>query len=119
MSEWTQEEVQDVLGEVARRATVDREFRAMALADAAQAIARINPKPLPPDFSVQFVDNSGAKKTIPLPDPIPGLSEEPVDLMPGAGPTNVIFIGINFPDNAIHEGAAREAREAEQQLAAS
>ena len=34
MPEWTNEELEAVIGEVARRSTVDPEFRALALKDA-------------------------------------------------------------------------------------
>ena len=76
MNDWTNEELQRTFSEVARRAAVNPEFRALALRDSAAAIARINPRPLPKGMTVRFVDNSGSLKTIPLPDLVSGISEE-------------------------------------------
>src|SRR5438270_13827666 len=55
-SEWSQAEANRTIDEVKRRAVMDREFRALALANAARAIAKINPKTLPPGLSVKFVE---------------------------------------------------------------
>ncbi|SRR5258707_1587 len=76
MKDWTNEELQHLLTEVARRATVDLGFRFLALKDSASAIAQINSKPLPVGMSFRFVDNSGPAKTIPLPDLLPTDCEE-------------------------------------------
>lgn len=76
MSHWTNDELQTTFAEIARRAAVDSQFRALALRDSAAAITKVNPKPLPPGMTFQFVDNSGPHKIIPLPDPVPGISEE-------------------------------------------
>ena len=115
MSNWTREELQQLFEEVARRATVDPAFRALALEDAAGAIRQITTKTLPLDVSVKFVDNSGPTKLVPLPDPVPGISEETVELEGIKAAT--IQIGF-FPTeqkpalttenrqecNAVHEG---------------
>jgi hypothetical protein len=79
MSKWTREELQEALREVARRSAVDREFRALALRDAVAAIRQVNPKPLLADVSIQFVDNSGPTKVVPLPDLQPGITEENIE----------------------------------------
>jgi hypothetical protein len=76
MNSWTNEELQNTFAEIARRAAINPEFRALALKDSAAAIAKVNPKPLPQGMTFQFVDNSGTHKIIPLPDPVPGISEE-------------------------------------------
>src|SRR5262249_92462 len=76
MKDWTNEELQATFAEVARRAAVDPEFRALALTDSVAAIARVTPRPLPDGVTFRFVDNSGPTKIIPLPDPVPGISEE-------------------------------------------
>jgi hypothetical protein len=70
MNNWTNEELQRTLNEVARRSTIDPEFRALALENGAEAISKINPKPLTGEMKFHFVDNSGVIKTIPLPDPL-------------------------------------------------
>lgn len=70
MRDWTNEELQHMLAEVARRAVVNPEFRELALRDAAAAISKISSKPLPEGITFKFVDNSGPVKTVPLPDPL-------------------------------------------------
>lgn len=59
------------VAELVKRGTTDPEFRALALRDPAAAIARINPKPLPPGFKVKVVEADGANVTVVLPDLIP------------------------------------------------
>ena len=68
-------EIQQALREVARRSAVDPDFRKLAVKDASAAIAKVHNKPLPPDYTFRFVDNSGTVKTIPLPDPVTGIEE--------------------------------------------
>jgi len=75
VTKWTIEELETVFAEIARRSSVDPEFRALALKDAASAIARVSGKPAPQDQRFRFVDNSGPEKIIPLPDPVPDLEE--------------------------------------------
>lgn len=75
---WTAEEFQQALQEVGRRATIDSEFRALALKDAATAIARVAGKTIPGDLDFKFIDNSGPTKLVPLPDPIPGITYEEI-----------------------------------------
>jgi hypothetical protein len=76
MKTWSNEELQQTFSEIARRAAVDPGFRALALKNSVAAIAKINPKPLPEGMTFAFIDNSGPHKIIPLPDPVPGISEE-------------------------------------------
>ena len=68
--------LQDALEEVSRRAVVDPAFRALALRDGRAAIAAVSSKPFPDGLVINFVDNSGAVKTIPLPDPSASIVEE-------------------------------------------
>jgi bacteriocin-like protein len=75
MAEWTNDELNQVVGEVLRRTSIDPEFRALALNEPAQAMDKIASKPLPANLGVQFHDNSGDVKHIALPDPIPGIEE--------------------------------------------
>ena len=75
MNEWTQQEVDQTLEEISRRAMTDPEFRQTALSNPTAAIAAVNPKPIPEGFSVQFADNTGSTKTVVLPDPIPDAYE--------------------------------------------
>jgi hypothetical protein len=76
MKHWTNEELQQVLLQVTQLAAIDAEFRTLALKDGAAAVARICPKALPEGMSFIFVDNSGPRKTIPLPDPVPNSSDQ-------------------------------------------
>lgn len=75
MAEWTNDELQAVVSEVSRRASVDPDFRGLAIKDGAAAIKDISGKPAPDGYTFNFVDNSGMVKTIPLVDPVPDLEE--------------------------------------------
>src|SRR4051794_30499695 len=75
-SEWTNEELQEVVQEILRRSSIDPEFRSLTLRDAAGAFAKVTSKRMPADFSFKFVDNSGAVKTLALPDPVMEISQE-------------------------------------------
>lgn len=61
-------EIHAAISEVLRRAGTDEEFRSRAVKDGMAAIQTVSSKSLPPGIRVQFVDNSGPVKTIPLPD---------------------------------------------------
>ena len=65
--DWTSEQLQRVIDEALFRAATDHRYRKLALENAARAIARITPKRLPNGITLEFVDNSGAIKTVPLP----------------------------------------------------
>jgi hypothetical protein len=113
MNDWQPEELQETFSEIARRASVDREFRALALKNAAAAVAQINPKPLPDNIAVQFVDNSGPTKIVPLPDLAPGISEESIEAAE-ISPANMIFIGFAPNDTPVaHRREEPEAALAE------
>lgn len=94
MAHWNNSELQQTISEVARRSAVDPEFRSLALRDSAAAIATVNPRPLPAEIRIIFVDNSGPEKTVPLPDPMveicDELSEASLESISGGGtnPTN-------------------------------
>jgi hypothetical protein len=75
MAKWTIDELDAVLAEIARRAKVDPDFRALAIRDASAAIAQVAGKTAPPDRKFRFIDNSGPEKLIPLPDAVPDLEE--------------------------------------------
>jgi hypothetical protein len=92
MKDWTNDELQQMLLKVTRRAAIDPEFRALALRDGAAAISKVTSKPLPKDITYQFVDNSGSIRIVPLPDPVLGTDElsdsELEDVAGGDGPTS-------------------------------
>jgi hypothetical protein len=75
MAHLTDAEWNEIFAEVTRRATVDSDFRSLALKDANAALRSVTNKPIPPDVSIRFVDNSGATKTIPLPATIAEIEE--------------------------------------------
>jgi hypothetical protein len=86
MANWTEEEFTLVLAEVARRSCIDSEFRQLALDSPGAAIEQVCDKSLPDDVTIKFLDNSGAVRYFPLPDPIPGLEElSEAELMAIAG----------------------------------
>ena len=78
-------ELQPLLVEVARRAAIDPQFRDLALKDAKAAIQRVTNKPISNCPDIVFVDNSGAVKTIPLPDPINPDELSQIELESAAG----------------------------------
>lgn len=91
MKGWTNEELQQMLLTITRRSAIDPEFRALALRDGSAAISKITSKPLPKNITYQFVDNSGSKRIVPLPDPVLDTDElsdsELEDVAGGDGPT--------------------------------
>jgi hypothetical protein len=70
------EDVRAAVEEVLRRSALDGAFRSLALSDGRAAIAKVTGRQPPVEFVITFVDNSGAKKTIPLPDLTPKVVEE-------------------------------------------
>lgn len=77
MTKWSQSEITRTIEEVKRRAQADPEFRALALSDAAAAIAKVNPRPLPSGITAVFAEapeapeSRGAAGTvIILPEPL-------------------------------------------------
>jgi hypothetical protein len=88
--EWNEQEAQKTMAELVKRATVDAEFRALALSDPNAAIGKINPTPIPGDFKIRFVDNAGANLTVVLPDPVAAggeLSDAELEQVAGGGGT--------------------------------
>lgn len=75
MEQWTDLEWNELFAEVTRRATVDPDFRALALKDGIAALKAVSTRPLPKDVRVNFVDNAGPVKTIPLPAAVPEIQE--------------------------------------------
>jgi hypothetical protein len=71
----TPSQVNELIAEVKRRATIDPEFRALAVKDGAAAIAKISKHGIPAGTSFRFVDNSGPIKTVTLPEPLADIEE--------------------------------------------
>lgn len=56
MAQWSQDEFNRTIDEVKRRSLIDPVFRNLALSHPADAIAKINPKPLPAGLTVEFTE---------------------------------------------------------------
>jgi hypothetical protein len=67
---WTEEEAQNALGSIVKRATTDHEFRRLALENPAAAVLEATGKPLPEGFEINVLENDGADLTVVLPDAI-------------------------------------------------
>jgi len=59
MSAWSRSEAARTIEEVKRRSATDPEFRALALTNAAAALAKVNPRPIP-QGSVLFLEPGNA-----------------------------------------------------------
>jgi hypothetical protein len=67
---WSKEDTDRALAEIIRRAQRDPAYRALCLQNPAAAVKAVSPEPLPPGFTLRFVDNARADLTVVLPDPI-------------------------------------------------
>jgi hypothetical protein len=86
MNRWTDAEWNELFAEVTRRATVDPDYRDLALKDASAALKAVSTRSIPNDVRVNFVDNSGPIKTVVLPAFLPNIEElSEVDLEQVAG----------------------------------
>jgi hypothetical protein len=86
MERWTDAEWNELFAEVTRRATVDPDYRELALKNGSAALKAVTTRPLPSDVRVNFVDNAGPVKTVVLPTFIPEIEElSEVDLEQVAG----------------------------------
>ena len=88
---WTEEEAQRTIGEIVGRATTDAEFRKLCLDNPRAAIAQVNPRPIPGDYTIQFVDNEGNDLTVVLPDMVSEegeLSDSELEEVAGGGTAN-------------------------------
>lgn len=75
MQRLTDAEWNELFAEATRRATVDPEYRDLALKDGAAAIKAVSTRPIPSDVRVNFVDNAGSVKTVVLPAFLPEIEE--------------------------------------------
>ena len=114
MQGWSQAEVNRTVHEVKRRSLIDLEFRALALANASAAIAKVNPKALPRGIVIRFSDSSSSPAaespslapgtstiTVILPAPVAEKAEELSDAeleKATGGLTN-----IRFPETAAED----------------
>jgi hypothetical protein len=56
-NEWSQAEIARTIAEVQRRSAVEPQFRSLALRDPLGAIRSVNPRPVPTETSVLFVED--------------------------------------------------------------
>ena len=59
MTAWAQSEASRTLDEAKRRSATDPQFRALLLSNPMTALAKINPRQIPPD-SVRFIESKDA-----------------------------------------------------------
>ncbi len=93
MAEWTQQELEELLAKMTKKAMTDAEFRKEVLADATKALEKLAGKPLPEGSSLKCVEKDpNYQTTLVLPDLI---DEEKLDdetLTQVAGGINVALI---------------------------
>lgn len=67
---WTEQKINAVLEQVAKKAVTDGDFRQLALSSPNEAVAQFSDEPVPANYKLRFVDNAGADMTFVLPDPV-------------------------------------------------
>lgn len=72
----TQQEAEQTIEKIVKRAQTDPEYRQLCLSDANAAAIEATGKELPAGYTLKFVENQGADLTVVLPDAI----EESVEL---------------------------------------
>jgi hypothetical protein len=86
--DWSKAEIQETLAAIGRRSVSDAQFRALALSDAKAAVNQVTSKPIPDNFNIQFVEETGVRMTVVLPPTKEGaLSEAELELVSGGGGT--------------------------------
>jgi hypothetical protein len=87
MAYLTESELESAIREVIKRSVIDPEFRALAIKNGNQAIAKASGKSLPSDTAITFISNQGsAGISFVLPDPVGNvelLSEETLEQVAG------------------------------------
>lgn len=69
MSEWTEQEIKDVLDEINKKACTEKDFRKLVLNDPAEAIKQVSGKEVPAGLKIKVIENeSGIDHTHVLPD---------------------------------------------------
>ena len=83
-SEWTQQEVEETVREIRRRAAQDREFRELALRDPAAAVKEIAGKEIPEGYKLEVIESKpGVHHTMVLPPMDDELDDEVLDSIAG------------------------------------
>ena len=93
MAEWTQRELEELLGKMTQKSMTDAEFRKEVLEDATKALEKLAGRPLPDGSSLKCVERDpNYQTTLVLPDLV---DEEKIDdeaLSGVAGGINVALI---------------------------
>ena len=93
MANWTQQEIEELMAKMTKKAMTDAEFRKEVLADATKALEKLAGRPLPEGSSLKCVERDpNYQTTLVLPDLV---DEEKIDdeaLSGVAGGINVALI---------------------------
>ncbi len=96
MPNWTQQELEELLAEMTKKAMTDAEFRKEVLADATKALEKLAGRPLPEGASIKCIEKDpNYQSTFVLPDLIDEERLEDVGLRQVAGGINYALI-ISF-----------------------
>jgi len=69
MANWTQQELEELIAKMTKKAMTDTEFRKEVLADATKALEKLAGKPLPDGMSIKCVEKDpNFQNTLVLPD---------------------------------------------------
>jgi hypothetical protein len=87
MSEWTQQEVDQMIQKISVKAATDKDFRQLALTNPNEAIKQVAGKEVPEGYTIKMIENApGVDQTFVLPDYQDDvLSDNEVDQVDGGG----------------------------------
>ena len=93
MANWTQQELEELLAKMTKKAMTDAEFRKEVLADANKALEKLAGKPLPEGASIKCVERDpNYQTTLVLPDLIDEEKLDDESLTSVAGGINIALI---------------------------
>src|SRR4030042_1266533 len=89
MSDWTQEEVNEAIELIGKKASTDAEFRKLALTKPNEAVKKVMNKEVPSGYKLKIIENAaGFDQTFVLPNmQIEELSDADLDAVAGGGDT--------------------------------
>ena len=93
MANWTQQEMEELIAKMTKKAMTDAEFRKEVLADANKALEKLAGKPLPEGASIKCVEKDpNYQNTLVLPDFIDEEKLDDVSLQNVAGGVSIALI---------------------------